>query len=103
MSWDNALGILNEGLWNEIGDDYLRFESMGFLGVVNNEPPPTPGGSTGFGADGGMSGVMSPLGYWKRTRRLKDDNDQGRDAQRGRQGRAMEAVGLDGEKERARR
>ena len=66
MSYDNYIGVMNEGVWNESGDVYLRFESRGFIGDLNNIPVPPPGG--GGVVPGGMDLGMSPLNYWRRTR-----------------------------------
>ena len=66
MSFDNYIGVMSDGVDNESGDVYLRFESMGLLGSLNNIPVPPAGGPGNV--PGGLDVGMSPLSFWRYTR-----------------------------------
>jgi hypothetical protein len=68
MSFDNFVGVMSDGVYNETGDVYLRFDSMGLLGDLggsNNPVPPITGVPYG-----GM-GTMSPLEYYQRAKLIE--------------------------------
>ena len=83
MSWDNAVGIMDDGVWNTSGSVYLRFQSMGLLGNLTNIPVPPAGG--GGVIPGGSDVGMTALSFWTRTRLRKMEVTPWRDSTMGRQ------------------
>jgi len=81
MSFDNTLGVMNDGVLNESGDVYLRFTSMGLLGGLNNIPVPPAGGPGNV--PGGLDVGMTPLSYWRKTRFRREEGDPWRDSTMG--------------------
>lgn len=74
---DDALSLVTQGFWNATGEVYLRYVSDGYLAFVGTPPPP-PGPVTG-GVPSGSNDAFSPLDYWQRVKRRKEDSFEWRE------------------------
>jgi hypothetical protein len=80
MSFENLLGVMSEGFYNESGDVYLRFESLGLIGTLGGPTPipvpPLPGPPAGgMGNQSAFDYGVSPLQYYQRRKLLTRQPD----------------------------